>query len=53
MKHGEETKEKDIDTLGTDVYNAQYEPGQDLVCANLIFSIIWVPTLSMCEPFVI
>ena len=36
MKHGEETKEKDIDTWGTDAYNAQYEPGQDLVCANLI-----------------
>ena len=49
MKHGEETKEKDIDTRGTDAYNAQYEPGQDLVCASLI----WMPTLSMCESFVI
>ena len=36
MKHGEETKEKDIDTWGADNYKAQYEPGQDLVCASLI-----------------
>ena len=51
MKHGEDTKEKDIGMWGIDAGDLQYKIGQDLACQ--FYLALWIHTVSMCESYVI